>query len=47
VLVVNELRSHSVHARFKEAFTATHSIKVIPHGKMDETFQHPNIQIFW
>lgn len=46
VLVVNELRSHAVHARFMEAFQPTHTIKVIPHSKMDEVFQHPNIQIF-
>ena len=45
ILVVNELRSHSVHAAFMEVFTPTHTIKVIPLSKMDETFQHPNIQV--
>ena len=44
--MVNELRSHSVHAAFMESFTPTHTIKVIPLSKMDETYQHPNIQIF-
>jgi hypothetical protein len=47
VLVVNELRSHSVHAAFMAAFTPTHSIKIIPHSKMDDVYQHPNIQIFY
>ena len=46
VLVVNELRSQTVHARFLEAFEPTHNIKIIPLSKMDETYQHPNIQIF-
>ncbi|KAG1668811.1 hypothetical protein FOA52_004905 [Chlamydomonas sp. UWO 241] len=47
VLVVNELRSHSVHAAFMAAFTPTHSIKTVPHSKMDDVYQHPNIQIFY
>lgn len=46
VLVVNELRSHSVHKAFMEAFTPTHTIKVIPHSKMDDVYQHPNIQVW-
>ncbi len=45
VLVVNELRSTSVHASFMAAFTPTHNVKIIPHSKMDDTFQHPNIQV--
>uniref|UniRef100_A0A7R9Z8M0 Calmodulin-lysine N-methyltransferase n=1 Tax=Chlamydomonas euryale TaxID=1486919 RepID=A0A7R9Z8M0_9CHLO len=47
VLVVNELRSHSVHSAFMSAFEPTHVIKIIPHSKMDDFFQHPNIQIFY
>ena len=34
VVVVNELRSHTVHAAFMAAFSATHSIKVVPHAKV-------------
>ncbi|KAG2496390.1 hypothetical protein HYH03_005617 [Edaphochlamys debaryana] len=46
VVVCNELRSHSVQGRFMELFTATHTIKSVPHSKMDETYQHPNIFIY-
>ncbi|KAG2429921.1 hypothetical protein HXX76_010701 [Chlamydomonas incerta] len=46
VVVCNELRSHSVQGRFMELFTATHSIKSVPHAKMDEKYQHPNIFIY-
>ncbi|PNH06976.1 Methyltransferase-like protein 21D, partial [Tetrabaena socialis] len=46
VVVCNELRSHSVQGRFMELFTATHTIKSIPHSKMDEKYQHPNIFIY-
>lgn len=45
VLVVNELRSHSVHAAFMAAFSPTHVIKIIPQSKMDEVYRHPNIQV--
>ncbi|KXZ53685.1 hypothetical protein GPECTOR_6g602 [Gonium pectorale] len=46
VVVCNELRSHSVQGRFMELFTATHTIKSVPHSKMDDTYQHPNIFIY-
>eukprot|EP00198_Chlamydomonas_reinhardtii_P003232 XP_001692568.1 predicted protein [Chlamydomonas reinhardtii] len=46
VVVCNELRSHSVQGRFMSLFTATHSIKTVPHAKMDEKYQHPNIFIY-
>ncbi|MEW5306988.1 MAG: hypothetical protein WDW36_009411 [Sanguina aurantia] len=46
VVVVNELRSESVHSRFMELFTATHTMKKVPHAKMDPQFQHPNIMIY-
>ena len=35
-----------MHASFLAAFTPTHTIKLVPHSKMDDVFQHPNIQIF-
>jgi hypothetical protein len=44
--VVNELRSHTVHTCFLEAFKPTHTIKQVSLSKMDDVYQHPNIQIF-
>lgn len=46
VAVCNELRSHSVHARFMELFSASHTIKVVPRAKLHDVYQHPNINIF-
>ncbi|KAG2442095.1 hypothetical protein HYH02_009584 [Chlamydomonas schloesseri] len=46
VVVCNELRSHSVQGRFMSLFTATHSIKSVPHAKMDDKYQHQNIFIY-
>eukprot|EP00798_Chlamydomonas_sp_ICE-L_P020772 gene20772-27596_t len=46
VVVVNELRSHSVQNRFLELFSETHVIKKVAHSKMDETYQHENILVF-
>lgn len=45
-MVVNELRSESVQNRFMQLFTATHTMKKVPHAKMDPQFQHPNIMIY-
>lgn len=45
MVVCNELRSHSVHARFHELFSATHTMKKVLHTKMDDKYQHPNIQV--
>ncbi len=46
VVVCNELRSHSVQGRFLELFSATHTIKTVPHSKLDETYQHQNIFVY-
>lgn len=47
VLVVNELRSHIIQAKFIETFEATHTIKQISASKQDATFQHELIQMFF
>eukprot|EP00200_Dunaliella_tertiolecta_P009486 CAMPEP_0202375534 /NCGR_PEP_ID=MMETSP1127-20130417/6197_1 /ASSEMBLY_ACC=CAM_ASM_000462 /TAXON_ID=3047 /ORGANISM="Dunaliella tertiolecta, Strain CCMP1320" /LENGTH=342 /DNA_ID=CAMNT_0048973045 /DNA_START=1522 /DNA_END=2550 /DNA_ORIENTATION=- len=46
VLVVNELRSHSVHAAFMDAFTPTHTVTRLSNKLMHDTYQHENIQMF-
>lgn len=46
VLIVNELRSQTVHALFHEIFLTTFTIKTVPHAKMDPVYQHPAIEIF-
>jgi hypothetical protein len=45
VLVVNELRSHGVHAAFMECFTATHTVKRVPSAKLDPVYQHSLIHV--
>jgi predicted nicotinamide N-methyase len=47
VLVVNELRSHLIQAKFIEVFEATHTIKQISANKQDPKFQHELIQMFF
>ena len=46
VVVVNELRSQSVHARFLELFEPHFAVRKVPRGKMDAVHQHPAIDIF-
>lgn len=46
VLVVNERRSESVQSAFMQLFSETHSIKMVPHSKMDPVHQHPAIEIY-
>ncbi len=45
VVIVNELRSHSVHAAFMAAFEPTHTIKKMPANKLDDKYQHPLIEV--
>jgi hypothetical protein len=45
VVIVNELRSHSVHAAFLAAFEPTHTIKRMPASKLDDKYQHPLIEV--
>ena len=46
VVVVNELRSDSVHARFLELFGPHFVMRKVPRAKMDAVHQHPAIDIF-
>jgi hypothetical protein len=46
VVVVNELRSETVHARFLELFEPHFAVRKVPRGKMDAVHQHPAIDIF-
>jgi len=46
VVVVNELRSESVHARFLELFGPHFAVRKVPRAKMDAVHQHPAIDIF-
>ena len=45
-MVVNELRSESVHARFLQLFEPHFAVRKVPRGKMDPVHQHPAIDIF-
>lgn len=45
VLIVNELRSHSVHAAFMAAFSATHTLRQLSSKLMHDTYQHENIMV--
>ena len=45
--MVNELRSSIIQAKFIEVFEATHTIKQISANKMDDTYQHELIQMFF
>ncbi len=46
MVVVNELRSESVHARFLELFGPHFAVRKVPRAKMDAVHQHPAIDIF-
>ena len=45
-MVVNELRSESVHARFLEVFGPHFAVRKVLRAKMDAVHQHPAIDIF-
>ena len=45
VVVVNELRSESVHSRFTALFEQHFTIKRTPRSKMDSVHQHSAIDI--
>jgi hypothetical protein len=45
VVVINELRSESVHSRFMELMAECFSQKKVPHSRMGSV-QHPMIDIF-
>jgi len=45
LVVINELRSESVHSRFLELMAEEFSHKKVPHSRMGSV-QHPNIDIF-
>lgn len=46
VIVANELRSHSVNKAFMDVFSATHTVKRMPAGKLDDEYQHPLIHVY-
>lgn len=46
VMIVNELRSESVHDEFMEAFGEHFSIRKVAHSHMHPVYQHPELHIF-
>lgn len=45
-MIVNELRSESVHEEFMEVFGQHFSIRKVPHAQMHPVYQHPALHIF-
>ncbi|XP_028808139.1 protein N-lysine methyltransferase METTL21A [Neltuma alba] len=46
VLLGYEIRSTIVHEQMLQMWKKTFDVKTVPKSKMDETFQHPSIQLF-
>lgn len=46
LLLGYEIRSTSVHEQMLQMWRRNFNVKTVPQSKMDETFQHPSIQIF-
>ncbi|KAJ9532782.1 hypothetical protein QJQ45_010908 [Haematococcus lacustris] len=46
VVVVNELRSHTIQQAFIDTFNTTHVLKQVPQARLHEDYRHPLIQVF-
>ncbi|WJX50174.1 hypothetical protein P8452_36516 [Trifolium repens] len=46
ILLGYEIRSTSVHEKMLQMWKKNFDVKTVSKSKMDETFQHPNIQLF-
>ncbi|KAK4255149.1 hypothetical protein QN277_008183 [Acacia crassicarpa] len=46
ILLGYEIRSTIVHEQMLQMWKKTFDVKTVPKSKMDETFQHPSIQLF-
>ncbi|XP_027347313.1 protein N-lysine methyltransferase METTL21A isoform X1 [Abrus precatorius] len=46
IMLGYEIRSTCVHEKMLEMWKRNFDIKTVPKSKMDETFQHPSIQLF-
>ncbi|KAI9071860.1 hypothetical protein K1719_037882 [Acacia pycnantha] len=46
ILLGCEIRSTIVHEQMLQMWKKTFDVKTVPKSKMDETFQHPSIQLF-
>ncbi|XP_062173221.1 uncharacterized protein LOC133878662 [Alnus glutinosa] len=46
LLLGYEIRSMSVHEQMLQMWKRNFNVKIVPQAKMDQTFQHPSIQIF-